>query len=65
MTCNIRTSNGKLIGLDETVYKNTPPAKSDFKYSIEVEFNKEPQNIIEEIRNVFGVIGNKLKKKGQ
>lgn len=56
MNCNIKTSDGKLVGLDSVVYTITPPAESDFKYSTEVDFNKEPQNIIEEIRNVFIVV---------
>ena len=53
MTCNIKTANGELIGLNEIVYTLTPPAESDFRYSIEVEFNREPENIIEETRNLF------------
>ncbi len=56
MTCNIKTNDGKLVGLDSVVYTITPPAESDFKYSTEVDFNKEPENIIEEIRNVFIVV---------
>lgn len=56
MNCNIRTDNGELIGLDKSVYTITPPADSDFTYSIETSFNEEPQNIIEEIRNLFKVI---------
>ena len=53
MTCNIKTTNGKLVGLDESVYTHTPPAESDFRYSMEMEFNREPKNIIEETRNLF------------
>lgn len=56
MNCNIRTDNGELIGLDKSVYTLTPPSDSDFTYSIETSFNEEPQNIIEEIRNLFKVI---------
>lgn len=57
MTCNIKTGDGKLIGLDEVVYTLTPPAESDFKYSVEIEFNNEPENIIEEIRCIFNIVG--------
>ena len=57
MTCNIRNSEGKLIGLDEVVYTLTPPAKSDFRHSIEIEYNNEPDNLIEEIRNMFSILG--------
>ena len=53
MTCNVKSSNGTLVGLNEVVYTLTPPAESDFKYSKEVEFNKETQNIIEEINNTI------------
>lgn len=52
MTCNIESSNGK-VGLNEIVYTLTPPAESDFTYSIEKEFYNEPQNVIEEIRGLF------------
>lgn len=53
MNCNIKTSNGTLTGLDEVIYTLTPPAESDFKHSIEVKFNEEPNNIIEEIKSLF------------
>ena len=56
MCCNIKTNTGNNVGLDEIVYKLTPPAESDFRYSIEMEFNKEPDNLIEETRDLFGVI---------
>ena len=56
MNCNIKTSDGKLIGLDSSVYKLTPPANSDFKHSIEIEYNQEPQNLIEEARTLFGAV---------
>lgn len=56
MTCDIRNNEGDLIGLDEIVYTLTPPAESDFKYSVEKEFNHEPGNVIEEVRNIFGVV---------
>lgn len=56
MSCNIKTSQGEKTGLDEVVYTLTPPAESDFRYSIEKEFNKEPDNLIEEIRSIFKTI---------
>lgn len=52
MTCNIKTNQGNKVGLDEVVYELTPPAESDFRYSVEIEFNDEPDNIIEEIRSM-------------
>ena len=56
MTCNIKTDNGTKIGLDEIVYTLTPPAESDFINAIEVDFSKEPENIFEEIGNIFRII---------
>ena len=50
MLCKIRANDGSDVGLNEIVYTLTPPAESDFRYSLEVEFNNEPGNIIEEIR---------------
>lgn len=56
MSCNIKINTGDTVGLDEVVYTLTPPANSDFRYSVELEFNDEPDNFIEETRNLFGVI---------
>ena len=55
MTCNIDSENGK-IGLDEIVYTLTPPAESDFEHCTEIEYYKEPQNIIEDVINIFANI---------
>lgn len=55
MTCNIDSGNGK-VGLDEVVYTLTPPAESDFKFSQELEYYKDPQNIVEEIKGLFSNI---------
>lgn len=56
MNCNIKTDEGKLIGLNDVVYTLTPPAESDFKYSTEIDFDKETGNVIEEVRNLFVVV---------
>lgn len=63
MNSNIKASDGKLVGLNEIVYTLTPPAKSDFRYSIELEFNREPQNIIDEAKNLFDTISKIFEKK--
>ena len=63
MTCNINNGDGKLIGLDKVVYTLTPPAESDFKYSLEIEFNKEPENVIEEIRTMGNIVLNMFRIK--
>ena len=42
-------TTGKKVGLNDFVYSTQPPNNSNFKYSTEVEFNKEPQNLLEHI----------------
>lgn len=46
-------TNQKYIGLEPEVYKMQPAHESDFKYSLEIEFIKEPENIIEELSKIF------------
>lgn len=41
------------IGLEPIVYKMKPVHESDFKYSREIEFIKEPENILEELSQIF------------
>ena len=62
MNCNINAS-GKRIGLNKEVYTLKPAQESNFKYSVERDFSKEPQNIIEEVKGLFGKIFNMFKKK--
>ena len=52
MNKNIISSNKK-IGLPEEVYKLKPAKNSDFDYSFNLQEFKEPENIIEEIRQLF------------
>jgi hypothetical protein len=57
MTQNILDKNtNQKVGLYSEVYSMKPYHKSDFKNSTEIEFNKEPTNIIEEIRAIFRTI---------
>ncbi len=56
MNCNIKSSDGNLVGLDSIVYTLTPPAESDFKYTTELDFNNESKNILEEAKNLFKAI---------
>lgn len=53
MQCKILNSKGEYIGIDESIYKLKPVHKKDFKYSIDIEFNKEPKNIIEDFINLI------------
>ena len=61
MNKNIETENGK-IGLPAEIYTLKPAKNNNFKYSYELkdEF-KEPENIIEEIRELIGNLVNKFK----
>lgn len=50
-----------MFGLYSEVYSMKPYHASDFENSIEIEFNKEPHNIIEEIREIGKTIIKQLK----
>ena len=64
MNCEILDKNtNTYVGLDKIVYTLKPTHKSDFDYPIEVSFNKEPQNILQEIKSVFHVVGELFKNK--
>lgn len=65
MNKNIKSSNG-YIGLPEEVYTLKPAKSSNFKYSytIEDEFH-EPQNIIEEVKQLFKNVVNNVKNIGK
>ena len=45
------------IGLPSEIYTHKPVHESNFKYSIETDDLKEPQNIIEVIRSLFNRVG--------
>lgn len=53
-------TTGNRIGLYDDVYAMKPYHRSSFKYSTEIEFNKEPNNIIEEIQGVIRTIKNEF-----
>lgn len=60
MRCNIK-SGDEFIGLDEIVYTLKPVHASNAKYSVEIEFNKESKNIIEDLGNIIRRIKNVFK----
>ena len=60
MNQNIKTSSG-YIGLPQEVYTLKPAKITDFKYSYKIEEFHEPQNIIEEIRQLFKNVINNVK----
>ena len=65
MNKNITSSNGK-IGLPNEVYTLKPAKNSNFKYSYKFDDEfKEPQNIIEEIRQLFKNLASNAKNIGR
>lgn len=60
MNKNISTSSGK-IGLPKEIYTLKPAKSNDFKYSYKIEEFKQPENIIEGVRELFSNISNKVK----
>ena len=60
MNHEIKGEDGQTYGLDTAVYTYKPVHESDFEYSIEIDIENEPKNIIEEIRGLFANIINLL-----
>lgn len=59
MNKNIKSTKGK-IGLPAEVYTLKPAKNSDFEYSYKISEFKEPENIIQELKQLFENIGNNL-----
>ncbi len=57
MNKNINTTSGK-IGLPEEIFTKKPAKASDFEYSHKLSELKEPENVMEELNNVFTKIVN-------
>lgn len=60
MNKEIKANTGN-IGLPQEVYTLKPAKSTDFKYSYDMKEFKEPENIIEEIREIFANLSNKIK----
>lgn len=54
--------NGGFVGLPQEIYQLKPAKESNFEYSYKIEEFKEPENIIEEIRQIIKNLANKVKK---
>ena len=52
MNHTIKDSNGNTYGLDPVVYTLKPVQESDFSFFTSIDIEHEPQNIIEEIRDL-------------
>ena len=60
MNKNIKTNSGN-IGLPQEIYTLKPAKESNFKSEYKVEAFKEPENIIEEIRQIIDNLVGKIK----
>lgn len=62
MRCEIYDKNtNKYIGLNDKVYSLKPANETNFKFAIEIDFNEEPSNIIEEVKMLFNVVTDTIK----
>lgn len=43
-------------GIREQIYSFKPVNETNFRYPLEIDFNKEPSNIFEEVRSLFTVV---------
>lgn len=57
---NIKTTSGN-IGLPQEIYTLKPAKNSNFNYSYKMDEFKQPQNIIEEIKEIFSNLVKKVK----
>lgn len=48
------------VGLNDEVFKYQPANESNFKFAIEVKYNEEPSNIIEEIKSLFNLLAEEI-----
>lgn len=50
-----KTTN-QYVGLNEEIFKHKPVNDNNFRFAIEIDFNKEPSNIIEDVKGLFNVL---------
>lgn len=58
MNKNIKSDVKGYVGLPSEIYTKKPAKVSQFEYSHKLDLLKEPENIIEEIRDIFKKMGN-------
>ena len=61
MNKNVRTSSGN-IGLPEEIYSLKPAKESNFENSYEIDVFNEPDNLIEEIKEIKEIINQLIKR---
>ena len=64
MNKNINTASGK-IGLPKEIFTKKPAKATDFEYSHKLSELKEPENVMEELNNLFTKIVNLFRKNKQ
>ncbi len=64
MNKDIRTSNG-YVGLPEEIYTLKPAKSSNFETSYDVDVFKEPENLIEEIKQIIDKLISKIEERGE
>lgn len=63
MNCRILDKKtNKYVGLNPKIYSLKPAHESNFTYSIETDLEKEPQNLIEEIKTAFKAIKENIRR---
>ncbi len=60
MNKEIKTTSGN-IGLPKEIYTLKPAKNNEFNYSYEMQVFKQPENIIEEIREIIENLISKVK----
>ncbi len=57
MRCNVYDENtNEYVGLSQNAYVLKPVHETNFAYAIELNFNKEPNNVFDEIKSLFNVV---------
>ena len=65
MSKNIITTKGTKVGINPEVYSIKPIHRAAFEHSMELEFDTDPNNIIEEFRAIFKTIANVFNSGGK
>lgn len=52
------------VGLNENIYTLKPAHNSNFEFTVELEFNEEPKNILQELNTLLKLITTVFKQKG-
>jgi|SRR5574344_8450 hypothetical protein len=63
MNCRIKNKEtGEYVGLNSIVYELKPMHNSNYSNTLEISFFKEPQNVIEEIKEIIDLLFKTIKR---